>query len=79
MFDGNTEIFKCNIKNIFLEYLVKIVKNIIRRVIILILLIIYNNIIKDFKWSYKNEGNKKNSIFRKSGTGMEEKVYNNRV
>ena len=58
MFDGNTEILKCNIKNISLKYLVEIVRNIIRKVIIILLLIIYNNTIKDFKWFYKSEGNK---------------------
>ena len=36
MFNGNTEIFKYNIKNIFLEYLVKIIKNTIRSVIIIL-------------------------------------------
>ena len=59
MFDGNTKIFKYNIKNIFLKYLVKIVRNAIRRVIIIILLITYNNTAEDLKWSYKNKGNKK--------------------
>ena len=49
MFNGNTEIFKCNIKNIFLKYLVKVVKNTIRKVIIIILLITYNNTAEDFK------------------------------
>ena len=59
MFDGNTEILKCDIKNIFLKYLVKIIKNTTRRVIIIILLTTYNNTVKDLKWSYKNKGNKK--------------------
>ena len=58
MFDGNTEIFKCDIKNISLKHLVKIVRNTTRRVIIIILLIIYNNTVKDLKWFYKSEGNK---------------------
>ena len=49
MFNGNTEILKCDVKNISLKYLIKIMKNITRRVIIIILLIIYNNIIKDLK------------------------------
>ena len=59
MFDGNTKILKCDIKNIFLKHLVKIVKSAIRRVIIIILPITYNNTVKNFKWSYKSEGNKK--------------------
>ena len=54
MFNGNTEILKYNIKNISLKYLIKIIKSAIRRVIIIILLIIYNNTVKDLKWSYKN-------------------------
>ena len=49
MFDSNTEILKCNIKNISLKYLVKVIRNAIYRVIIIILLITYNNIIKDLK------------------------------
>ena len=59
MFDGNTEILKYDIKNIFLKYLVEVVRNIIRKVIIIILLTTYNNTAKDLKWSYKSEGNKK--------------------
>ena len=59
MFNCSTKIFKYNIKNIFLKYLIKIIKSIIYKVIIIILLITYNNTIKDFKWSYKNKGNKK--------------------
>ena len=59
MFDGNTEIFKCDVKNISLKYLVKIIKNTIYRVIIIILLITYNNTVKDLKWFYKSKGNKK--------------------
>ena len=59
MFNDNTEILKYDIKNISLEYLVKIVKSAIRKVIIIILLITYNNIIKDLEWSYKSKGNKK--------------------
>ena len=59
VFDGNTEIFKCDIKNISLEYLVEIVRNSICRVIIIILLITYNNTAKDLEWFYKSEGNKK--------------------
>ena len=42
-----------------LEYLVKIVKNAIYKVIIIILLITHNNTVEDFKWSYKSKGNKK--------------------
>ena len=59
MFNGNTEILKCNIKNIFLEHLIKIVRNIIRKVIIIILLTTYNNTVKDLEWFYESEGNKK--------------------
>ena len=59
MFNSNTEILKCNIKNIFLKYLVEIIKNAIRKAIIIILPTIYNNTAKDLKWSYKNKGNKK--------------------
>ena len=58
MFDSSTEILKCDIKNISLEYLVEIMKNTIYRVIIIILLITYNNTVKDFKWFYKSKGNK---------------------
>ena len=58
MFNGNTEILKCDIKNISLKYLVKIIKNTIYRVTIIVLLITHNNTVKDLKWSYKNEGNK---------------------
>ena len=59
MFNSNTKTLKCNIKNIFLKYLVKIVKSATRKVIIIILLITYNNTVKDLEWSYKSEGNKK--------------------
>ena len=59
VFDGNTKILKCNIKNISLEYLVKIVRNTIRKVIIITLPITYNNTAKDLKWFYKSESNKK--------------------
>ena len=59
MFDGNTEIFKCNIKNISLKYLVKIIRSAIRRATIIVLLITYNNTVKDLKWFYKSKGNKK--------------------
>ena len=58
VFDGNTEILKCDVKNISLEHLLKIIKNIIRKVIIIILLITYNNIVKDLEWFHKSEGNK---------------------
>ena len=59
VFDGNTEIFKCNVKNISLKHLVEVVRNAIRKVIIIILLTTHNNTIKDFKWFYKSEDNKK--------------------
>ena len=59
MFNGNTEILKYNIKNISLKYLVKIVKSATHKVIIIILLITYNNTVKDLEWFYKSEGNKK--------------------
>ena len=58
MFNGNTEILKCNIKNISLTYLIKVIKNTTHRVIIIILPITYNNTAEDFKWSYKSKGNK---------------------
>ena len=59
MFDSNTEILKCDIKNIYLEHLVKVVKNITRKVIIIILPTTYNNTAKNLEWSYKSKGNKK--------------------
>ena len=59
MFDGNIKILKYDIKNISLKHLVKIIKNTIRRVIIIVLLTTYNNTAKDFKWFYKSKGNKK--------------------
>ena len=59
MFDGNTETFKCDIKNISLEHLAKIVKNTTRKATITVLPTTYNNTAKDFKWSYKSKGNKK--------------------
>ena len=59
VFDGNTEILKCDIKNISLEYLVEIVKSVICRVMIIVLLITYNDTVKDLEWFYKSEGNKK--------------------
>ena len=58
MFNGNTKILKCDIKNISLKHLVKIVRNTIRRVIIIVLLTTYNNTAEDFKWFYKSKGNK---------------------
>ena len=58
IFDGSIEILKCDIKNISLKHLVKIVKNAIYKVIIIILLTTYNNTVKDLKWSYKKGGNK---------------------
>ena len=57
--NGNAEIFKYNIKKIFLKYLVKIVKSAIRKAIIITLLITYNNTVKVLEWFYKSEGNKK--------------------
>ena len=59
MFDGSTKILKCDIKNISLEHLIKIIKSATRKVTIIILLITYNNTAKDLKWFYKSEGNKK--------------------
>ena len=59
MFDNNTEILKYDIKNISLKYLVKIIRSATCRVIIIILLTTYNNTVKDLKWFYKSEGNKK--------------------
>ena len=58
MFDGNIKILKYDIKNISLEYLIKVVKNTTCRVIIIILLTTYNNTAKDLEWSYESEGNK---------------------
>ena len=49
MFDGNTKIFKYNIKNISLKHLVKIVKSATYRAMIIILLITYNNTVKDLE------------------------------
>ena len=59
VFDGSTEIVKYNMKNISLKYLLEIIKNTLRRTIIIVLLITYNNTVKDLKWSYKNKGNEK--------------------
>ena len=59
MFDGNITILKYDIKNMSLEHLVKIVKNIIYKIIIIILFITYNNTVEDFNWFYKSKGNKK--------------------
>ena len=59
MFNGNTKILKYNIKNISLKHLIKIVKSAIHKAIIILLLTTYNNTVKDLKWSYKSEGNKK--------------------
>ena len=63
IFDGNIKIFKCDVKNISWKHLINIVKNTTHRVIIIILPITYNNTVKDLKWSYKNEGNKKKIRF----------------
>ena len=59
VFDGNTKTFKCDIKNIFLKHLAKIIKNTTRRAIITTLPTTHNNTIKDLEWSYKSKGNKK--------------------
>ena len=59
MFDGSTEILKCDIKNISLKQLVEIVRNTTYKAIIIILLITHNNTAKDLEWSYKSKGNKK--------------------
>ena len=59
MFDGSTEIFKCDVKNMLLEYLVDIVRNTTRRATIIILPTTHNNTVKDLKWFYKSKGNKK--------------------
>ena len=59
MFDSSIKILKCDIKNIFLEHLVEIVKSAIRKAIITVLPTTYNNTVEDLKWFYKNEGNKK--------------------
>ena len=56
--NGNTEILKCDIKNIFLKHSVKIVRNTTRKVTIIILLTTHNNTVKNLKWSYKSKGNK---------------------
>ena len=56
MFDGSTETLKCDVKNMFLEYLAEVVKKAIHRAVI-ILLITFNDTIEDLKWSYKSEGN----------------------
>ena len=59
MFNDNIEILKCDIKNISLKHLAKVVRNTIYRVIIIILLTTHNNTVEDLKWFYKSEGNKK--------------------
>ena len=59
MFDGNTKIFKYNIKNISLKHLIKVVKSAIHKAIIIVLLTTHNNTVKNLEWSYKNEDNKK--------------------
>ena len=58
VFDGSTEILKCDVKNISLEYLVEVVRNITRRVTIIILPTIYNYTAKNLEWFYKSKGNK---------------------
>ena len=59
MFNDSIKILKCDIKNISLKHLVEIIRNTTRKAIIIILLTTHNNTVKDFKWSYKSEGNKK--------------------
>ena len=59
VFDGIIKILKYDVKNISLEYLVKIIKSTTCKAIIIILLTTYNNTVKDLKWSYKSKGNKK--------------------
>ena len=59
IFNGNTEIFKCDIKNISLKHLVKIVRSATYKVTIIVLLITHNNTVKNLKWFYKSKGNKK--------------------
>ena len=59
MFNGNTETFKCDIKNISLEHLVEVVRNTTCKTIIIVLPTTYNNTAKDLKWFYKSKGNKK--------------------
>ena len=49
VFNGNTEILKYDVKNIFLKYLVKIVNNTTHKIIIIILPTTYNNTVKDLK------------------------------
>ena len=56
--DSNTEILKSDIKNIFLKYLVEIMKNVIRTATIIILPTLYNNTAEDLDWSSKSKGNK---------------------
>ena len=59
MFNGSTKTLKYDIKNISLKHLVKIIKNTTHRAIIITLLTIHNNTVKNLEWSYKSEGNKK--------------------
>ena len=59
MFNGNTKILKCDVKNISLKYLIEVVKSATRKAIIIVLLTTHNNTAKDLKWFYKSEGNKK--------------------
>ena len=49
MFDGSTETFKCNVKNISLKHLVEIVRNTTRKAIITALPTTHNNIAKDLE------------------------------
>ena len=45
-------------KNIFLKYLIEIVKKAIHTVIMIILPTTYNDTVEDLKWFNKSEGNK---------------------
>ena len=49
IFNGNTKILKCNIKNISLKHLIEIIKSTIRKATIIILPTTHNNIAKDLK------------------------------
>ena len=49
VFNNNTEILKCDIKNISLKYLVKVIRSATRRVIIIVLLTTHNNTAEDLK------------------------------
>ena len=57
MFNGNTKILKCDIKNISLDHLAEIVRNTTYKAIIILLITTHNNTVKDLKWFYKSQGN----------------------